>query len=83
MTFTFPQISLERLLLALESELLEAPEEEMLAAAAELGINPAIKGSAAFFGVTVPLRSWRRVEGFHEPLLADRGPTKRPRRFPA
>lgn len=43
----------ERLLAALERELLEATDEEILEAARDLGMNPAMKGSAAFFGVTV------------------------------
>ena len=42
----------ERLLAALEQELSAATDEEILAAAAELGMNPAMKGSAAFFGIT-------------------------------
>ena len=47
-----PERRLERLLVALEHDLLEATDEEILAAAKELGMNPAMKGSAAFFGVT-------------------------------
>lgn len=47
----------ERLLAALEQELTGATEEEILEAAADLGMNPAMKGSAAFFGVTVDLRA--------------------------
>jgi len=48
---------LEGLLDALEQELLEATDEEILAAASDLGMNPGMKGSAAFFGVTVDLRA--------------------------
>ncbi len=48
-----PERAFDRLLLALEHELLTAPEEEVFAAAQELGMNPAMKGSAAFFGVTL------------------------------
>jgi hypothetical protein len=48
---------LEGLLDALEQELTEATDEEILAAASDLGMNPAMKGSAAFFGVTVDLRT--------------------------
>lgn len=47
---------LESLLAALEQELIAATDEEILEAAADLGMNPAMKGSAAFFGVTIPLR---------------------------
>jgi hypothetical protein len=46
-------LQLERLLLGLERELTEATDEEILAAARELGMNPAMKGSAALFGVTI------------------------------
>lgn len=47
----------ERLLAALERELIEATDEEILEAAGDLGMNPAMKGSAAFFGITIPLRA--------------------------
>ena len=43
----------ERLLIALERELIEATDDELLEAARDLGMNPAMKGSAAFFGVTI------------------------------
>lgn len=48
---------LERLLAALEQELIAATDEEILEAARDLGMNPAMKGSAAFFGVTIGSRS--------------------------
>jgi hypothetical protein len=48
---------LDGLLDALEQELTEATDEEILAAAGDLGMDPAMKGSAAFFGVTVDLRT--------------------------
>ena len=41
----------ERLLVALERELIEATDQEILEAAGDLGMNPAMKGSAAFFGI--------------------------------
>lgn len=41
----------ERLLAALERELVEATDEEILEAASDLGMNPAMKGSAAFLGI--------------------------------
>lgn len=50
-----PEASLEHVLTALERELLEASDEEILAAAAELGMNPSMRGSAAFVGVKSPL----------------------------
>lgn len=45
----------ENLLAALERELIEATDEEILEAARDLGMNPAMKGSAAFFGITKAL----------------------------
>jgi hypothetical protein len=48
---------LDGLLDALEQDLTEATDEDILAAASDLGMNPAMKGSAAFFGVTVDLRA--------------------------
>jgi hypothetical protein len=56
MTTKRPDSTLERLLLALEDELLQATDAEVLAAAHELGMNPAMKGSAALFGVTMLVR---------------------------
>jgi hypothetical protein len=43
---------LERLLCAFERDVLEATDEEILAAAKELGMKPEMKGSSALFGVT-------------------------------
>lgn len=52
----YPERGLERLLAALERDLLDATDEEILEAARELGMNPAMKGSAAFMGVTLLAR---------------------------
>ncbi len=46
-----PDVGIERLIHGLEQELLEAADEEFMAAAHDLGMNPAAKGSAAFLGV--------------------------------
>jgi hypothetical protein len=46
-----PDVGLERLIHGLEQELLAAPDEEFLAGARDLGMNPDMKGSAAFLGV--------------------------------
>jgi hypothetical protein len=48
-----PERELERVLLAFEHEVIDASEEEILAAARELGMNPTMKASSAFFGVTL------------------------------
>ncbi len=47
----------ERLLAALARELAEATDEEVLQAANDLGMRPMMKGSAAFFGITVVPRA--------------------------
>lgn len=49
-----PELAFEQLLLALERELIGATDEEILEAARELGMNPGMRGSSAFFGVTTP-----------------------------
>jgi hypothetical protein len=46
-----PDVGLERLIHGLEQELLEAADEEFLAGARDLGMNPDMRGSAAFVGV--------------------------------
>jgi hypothetical protein len=46
-----PDVGLERLIQGLEKELLEAADEEFMAGARDLGMNPEMKGSAAFIGV--------------------------------
>lgn len=62
----------ERLLAALEQELVAATDEEILAAAADLGMNPAMKGSAAFFGVTIGARpTFRTIDIGDVPDAAD------------
>lgn len=53
-----PDVALNRVLAGLEKELVEATDEEIEQAAQDLGINPKMKGSAAFIGVkyTYPKR---------------------------
>jgi hypothetical protein len=46
-----PDVGLERLIQGLEQELLAAPDEEFVAGARDLGMNPDMQGSAAFIGV--------------------------------
>ncbi|HEX5207623.1 MAG TPA: hypothetical protein VFW10_07475 [Steroidobacteraceae bacterium] len=41
----------ERLLIALERDLIEASDEEILEAARDLRMNPEMRGSAAFIGL--------------------------------
>ena len=49
-----PQAALGRLLDALAAELAGVSDEEILEAAKELGMNPMMKGSAAFMGLRTP-----------------------------
>jgi hypothetical protein len=46
-----PEAVLARVLDALEHELVDATDEEILEAAKDLGMNPMMKGSAAFLGL--------------------------------
>ena len=83
----FPETALERILDALEHELIEASDAEVLAAADDLGMKPRMKGSAAFLGLrySAALRAedffgpeWCRV--LNDPrriLLASIAPSKR------
>lgn len=43
-----PEVALERILEALEAGLIAARDDEIMDAAKDLGMNPAMKGSAAF-----------------------------------
>lgn len=52
-----PETALERVLESLETELIEASDEEILQAAGDLGQNPMMKGSVAFIGITFPSRA--------------------------
>jgi hypothetical protein len=64
----FPEVALERLLEALESEILAASDEDILEAARDLGMNPAMRGSAAFLGLKGPaLPHWEEFFAACEP----------------
>lgn len=47
----FPETAFERILEALERELIEATDADILEAANDLGMKPGMKGSAAFLGL--------------------------------
>lgn len=66
----------ERLLAVLEQELTVATDEEILEAASDLGMNPAMKGSAAFFGVTISLARPFSPEGASEASDAPGAPRR-------
>ena len=51
LTLTTPAAALGRILDHLDRELIEASDEEVLEAARDLGMNPLMKGSAAFLGL--------------------------------
>ena len=51
LTISTPEAALAQVLDALEYELVDATDEEILDAAKDLGMNPMMKGSAAFFGL--------------------------------
>jgi hypothetical protein len=50
-----PELALERILAALEAELIAARDDEIMDAAKDLGMNPAMKGSAAFTDIRILL----------------------------
>jgi hypothetical protein len=54
---------LSRILEGLEQELIDATDEEILEAAKDLGMNPLMRGSAAFLGVKYPTR-WQVSDFF-------------------
>lgn len=62
----------ERLIAALERELIEATDEEILEAARELRMNPEMKGSAAFIDIVMAPRGALRRDGAGKSLSAPR-----------
>jgi hypothetical protein len=53
-----PDVRLERILAALEQELINADDHELMDVVDELGLKPSMKGSVALFGVTRRLQPW-------------------------
>jgi hypothetical protein len=68
--------ALERILEALGEELIESSDEELLQAAHDLGMDPTMRGSAAFIGLKHPAL-WKRSDFFellpHTSLPRPRG----------
>jgi hypothetical protein len=62
LTLTTPAAALGRILDQLDRELIEASDEEILEAARDLGMNPLMKGSAAFLGLHVPALKAQRLK---------------------
>jgi hypothetical protein len=69
------EVTLTRLLAAFEQELITVSDDEIMAAAEELGMNPAMKGSAAFAGLKYPagprLADFYNVEAWRRGQIAD------------
>jgi hypothetical protein len=67
LTIIHPEAALDRLLDALARELTDVSDDEILDAARELGMNPLMKGSAAFLGLHIPqvadLAEWSEFFG--------------------
>ena len=59
-----PELRLTRILLALEQELVDASDEDIMEAARDLGMNPKMKGSAAFLGIRFSAKM--QLAGFFE-----------------
>jgi hypothetical protein len=82
---TPPELGFERLLAALCQDLLDAPDEEILAVANELGQKPGMKGSIALLGVTFAFRltdQFKRSARQTDEPSSRTGATRRPRRRP-
>jgi hypothetical protein len=58
-----PEIVLTRVLDAFGQEMIDASDEEILEAAKDLGMDPQMKGSAAYAGLTFPAR-WQLSDFF-------------------
>lgn len=51
-----PEVELTRILEAMEQELIDASDEEIMGAATDLGMDPKMRGSAAFAGIKFPAK---------------------------
>jgi hypothetical protein len=51
-----PEVALTRILEALGQELIDAPDQEIVEAAKDLGMDPNMRGSAAFAGLKFPAK---------------------------
>ncbi len=69
-----PPVRLARILLALEQELIDASDEDIMEAAADLGMNPKMKGSAAFLGIKFSDKM--RIADFFESDISRNSPAK-------
>jgi hypothetical protein len=90
LTLTTPAAALGRILDQLDRDLIEASDEDVMEAARDLGMNPMMKGSAAFLGLQcfslaeffdsdalrglLPERAAQKVAAPHAPKRATRRP---------
>jgi hypothetical protein len=74
LTAGYHENALERTLDALALDLVDVSDEEIMEAAKELGMNPMMKGSAAFLGLRIPaiaeFSEFFESEGFQGALAA-------------
>jgi len=87
-----PEMALTRILDALGQELIDASDEEVMEAAKALGMDPTMRGSAAFAGLKYPakaglsdffaLEACRQLQlaGQRPPTQADPEPKRKARR---
>ena|SRR5271157_3603280 len=66
-----PEAVLARILEAFGQELIDASDEEIMAAAKDLGMDPQIKGSGAFAGLTFPAK-WQLSDFFNVDAINQR-----------
>jgi hypothetical protein len=64
MNIDWPEVMLARIAASFEEELIAASDEEIIAAAQDLGMNPAMRGSAAFAGIKYPVSARQRRDFF-------------------
>jgi hypothetical protein len=64
MNIDWPEVMLARIAASFEEELMAASDEEIIAAAQDLGMNPTMRGSAAFAGIKYPISARQRRDFF-------------------
>jgi hypothetical protein len=64
MNIDWPEVMLARIAASFEEELIAASDEEIIAAAQDLGMNPMMRGSAAFAGIKYPISARQRRDFF-------------------
>jgi len=80
MNTTRPEVGFDCVVTALERDLLNATDEEIVAAAKELGMNPDMKGSAALFGVTLMWQPRSRLKTWPKKTTSEADVTRARRR---